>query len=156
MARINVNIALRDTWRAHSDPPGPALLRGDRRRGGRVWASEIEPQPHGRSSARSLRLPPAGGGEDAERAHQALVDRHHRARVVKLAAVVGRAEDRDELPVGEELVAVLDDLVRADDEVVVVLREELADDVGAEGVRDAAVVLGPEMSGSGSDRAGRT
>lgn len=42
--------------------------------------------------------------------------------VVKLAAVVGRGEERDELPLGEELVAVLDDLVRAADQVELVLR----------------------------------
>ena len=35
---------------------------------------------------------------------------HHGARVVELAAVVGRREERDELPLREELVAVLDDL----------------------------------------------
>ena len=50
----------------------------------------LKPLPAGgrRSSARSP-APPSGGQrlEDAERAHQALVDRHHRARVVKLAAV---------------------------------------------------------------------
>mmetsp|Transcript_50943 Transcript_50943/g.134763 ORF Transcript_50943/g.134763 Transcript_50943/m.134763 type:complete len:310 (-) Transcript_50943:693-1622(-) len=84
-----------------------------------------------------------GGLEDTEGAHQALVHRHHRARVVKLAAVVGGGEDGDELPVGEELVAVLDDLVRTHDQVVVVLLQELAHDVGAERVRHPAVILSP-------------
>eukprot|EP00964_Phaeocystis_antarctica_P067018 scaffold40561_cov72-Phaeocystis_antarctica.AAC.4 len=78
-----------------------------------------------------------------EAALQVLVDAHHRAAVVELAAVVGRREDRYEAAVGEELVAVLDDLVRAHDEVEVVLLEEAAHHVGAEGVRDAAVVLRP-------------
>ena len=52
------------------------------------------------------------GLQDAEGAHQALVDRHDRAGVVELAAVVGRREDGDQLPVGEELVAVLHHLGR--------------------------------------------
>ena len=52
------------------------------------------------------------GLQDAEGAHQALVDRHDRAGVVELAAVVGRREDGHQLPVGEELVAVLHHLVR--------------------------------------------
>ena len=43
-------------------------------------------------------------------AHEGLVHRHHSARVVELAAVVGRREERDELPFGEELVAVLNHL----------------------------------------------
>ncbi len=52
----------------------------------------------------------ARGLEHLEGAHQVLVDRHHRRAVVELAAVVGRGEDRHELPLREELVAVLDDL----------------------------------------------
>ena len=48
--------------------------------------------------------------EDLEGAEQAGVDVHERAGVVELAAVVGRREYGDELPVGEELVAVLHDL----------------------------------------------
>eukprot|EP00965_Chrysotila_dentata_P049120 1629022-Pleurochrysis_carterae.AAC.1 len=57
----------------------------------------------------------------------------HRASVVKLSA----------LPVGEKLVAVLDDLVRAHHEVKVVLLQKLANHVRTKRVRDAAVVLGP-------------
>mmetsp|Transcript_20130 Transcript_20130/g.47559 ORF Transcript_20130/g.47559 Transcript_20130/m.47559 type:complete len:311 (+) Transcript_20130:506-1438(+) len=83
------------------------------------------------------------GLQNAEGAHQAFVNRHDRAGVVEFAAIVGRREDGDELPVGEELVAVLHDLVRAHHQVEVVLLQELADNVGAEGVRHAAVVLCP-------------
>jgi len=72
--------------------------------------------------------------EDAEGAHQALVDRHDGPRVVELAALVGRGEDGDKLPVGEELIAVLDDLVRAHDQIVVVLLQEFADDISTERV----------------------
>mmetsp|Transcript_27350 Transcript_27350/g.84771 ORF Transcript_27350/g.84771 Transcript_27350/m.84771 type:complete len:254 (+) Transcript_27350:1025-1786(+) len=81
--------------------------------------------------------------QDLERAHQVGVDRHDGARVVELVAVVRRGEDRDELALREELVAVLDDLVRAADEVEVVFPEELLNDVSAEGEADAAVVLAP-------------
>ena len=42
---------------------------------------------------------------------QVLVDAHHRAAVVELAAVVGRRKDSHEATVGEELVSILDDLV---------------------------------------------
>jgi len=48
--------------------------------------------------------------QDLERAHQRLIHAHHRARVVKLAAVVGRAEQRHKLPLREELIAVLHNL----------------------------------------------
>ena len=51
------------------------------------------------------------GLQDAEGAHQALVDRHDRAGVVELAAVVGRREHRDQLFVSKELVPVLHHLV---------------------------------------------
>lgn len=52
-------------------------------------------------------------------------------------------KERDELPLGEELVPVLDDLVRAANEVHVVFLQEARDDVGTERERDAAVVLRP-------------
>ena len=52
----------------------------------------------------------ARGLEHLEGAHQVLVHGHHRRAVVELAAVVGRGEDRHELPLREELVAVLHDL----------------------------------------------
>ncbi len=78
-----------------------------------------------------------------ERAHEGLVDGHHGPRVVELAAVVGRREERDELALGEELVPVLDDLVRATNQVEVVLVKELGRHLCAEGERHAAVVLAP-------------
>eukprot|EP00964_Phaeocystis_antarctica_P076659 scaffold47411_cov57-Phaeocystis_antarctica.AAC.1 len=83
------------------------------------------------------------GLQNAEGAHQAFVNRHDRAGVVEFAAIVGRREDGDELPVSEELVAVLHDLVRAHHQVEVVLLEKARHHVRAEGVRHAAVVLCP-------------
>ena len=52
-------------------------------------------------------------------------------------------EEGDELALCEELVAVLDDLVGAADEVHVVLLKETRDDVRAEGEGHAAVVFAP-------------
>ena len=81
--------------------------------------------------------------QNSERAHEALIDGHHCARIIELATIIGRREDGHELPVGEELVAVLDDLVRTHDQIKVVLLQKFADDVGAKSVRDAAIVLRP-------------
>lgn len=78
-----------------------------------------------------------------ERAEQTLVDAHHGSRVVKLAAVVGRAEEGNELALGEKLVAILDNLVSTADQVHVVFLEESRDNIRAEGERDTTVVLAP-------------
>ena len=55
-----------------------------------------------------------GGGKEGltylERAEERFVHVHHGARVVKLAAIVRRREDRHELTVREELITILDDL----------------------------------------------
>src|SRR5216683_3049026 len=45
-----------------------------------------------------------------ERTEERFVHVHHGTRIVKLAAIVRRREDRDELPIREKLIAVLDDL----------------------------------------------
>ena len=58
-----------------------------------------------------------GGGQEEicgdiylEGAHQCLVHRHHPPGVIKLSTVVGGREQRDELPFGEKLVTVFDNL----------------------------------------------
>eukprot|EP00312_Isochrysidales_sp_CCMP1244_P017090 CAMPEP_0202741702 /NCGR_PEP_ID=MMETSP1388-20130828/4496_1 /ASSEMBLY_ACC=CAM_ASM_000864 /TAXON_ID=37098 /ORGANISM="Isochrysis sp, Strain CCMP1244" /LENGTH=340 /DNA_ID=CAMNT_0049408555 /DNA_START=129 /DNA_END=1150 /DNA_ORIENTATION=- len=81
--------------------------------------------------------------EHLERADQVLVDPHHRARVVKVAAIVWRGEDGDEAPVAKELVPIFHHLVRAHDQVEVVPLEEGVHAVGSKRVRDTAVVLSP-------------
>ena len=58
-------------------------------------------------------------------------------------AVVWRGKDGDELTLREKLVAVLDDLVRAADEVEVVLLQKLFHNARPKGEGDAAVVLAP-------------
>lgn len=60
-----------------------------------------------------------------------------------ITAVVGSAEQRDELSFREELVAVFDDLVGATYQIEVVFVQELADDLRAEREADAPVVLAP-------------
>ena len=81
--------------------------------------------------------------QNLEAAHQRVVDAHHGARVVKLSAVVWRGEERDQLPLVEELVAVLDDLMRAADQVDIVALAELRHDVLSKSERDTTVVLTP-------------
>ena len=78
-----------------------------------------------------------------EGTQQAFVHRHHCAGVVEFAAVVRGREERDELSLGEEFVAVFHDLVRSADQVHVVFLEEARDDVRTECEAHAAVVLGP-------------
>jgi hypothetical protein len=68
-----------------------------------------------------------------EGAEQALVYAHHCTGIVKLSAVVGGAEQGDELAFGKELVAILDDLMGSADEVHIVLLKEPGHNVWAEG-----------------------
>jgi hypothetical protein len=81
--------------------------------------------------------------QDLEGAHQIRINRHDSTRVVELVAVVRRAEDGDQLALREELVAILDDLMRAANQVEVMLAQELLDDVGTEGEGHTSVVLAP-------------
>lgn len=81
--------------------------------------------------------------ENLERAKQALVDAHHGTGIVKLAAVVGSGEEGDELALGEELVAVLDDLVSTADEIHVMFLEEARHHVWTKGEGDTTIVFAP-------------
>ena len=80
-------------------------------------------------------------------AHEIRVDAHHGGEVVELTAVVGGGKDRHELAVTEEVVAVLDDLVRAAHEVELVPVEEVLENVVAEYVAHAPVVSAPPPDG---------
>ena len=90
---------------------------------------------------RSKVLPLIGGLEDLKAAHERLIDGHHRARVVKLAAVIRRTKQGHELASLEEFVAVLHDLVSTANQVDVMLLVELAHDRLAESETDATVVI---------------
>lgn len=82
-------------------------------------------------------------GAYLERTQQALVHAHHSSCVVKFPAIIGCTEQRDQLPLREELVSVLDDLMSAADEVHVVFLQETRYDIGAEGKGDTAIVFTP-------------
>ena len=81
--------------------------------------------------------------ENLEGAHECLVHRHHGTSVVELAAVVGSAEEGDQLTFGEELVPILHHLVGPANQVEVVLVEEFGRHLCAERERHPAVVLAP-------------
>ena len=83
--------------------------------------------------------------KDLEAAHESVVDAHHSACVVELTAVVGCGEQRDQLPLREELVAVFNHLMGAADQVDVVLLVEGRDNLLPEGERDSTVVLAPAL-----------
>nr|POE77548.1 hypothetical protein CFP56_09195 [Quercus suber] len=81
--------------------------------------------------------------QDLEGAEQGLVDAHHRSSVVEFATVVRGGEECDELTLGEELVAVLDHLMRAAYQIHVVFLQEARHDVRTEREADTPVVLRP-------------
>ena len=64
-----------------------------------------------------------------ERTDQILVDGHHGTSVIELPAVIRCREHCDELSLCKKLIAVLDYLMSATDEIQIVLLEEAADDL---------------------------
>jgi hypothetical protein len=59
-----------------------------------------------------------------EGAEQALVDAHHGTCIVEFTTVVGRTEQCDELALGEELVAILHNLVSSAYQIHIVFLQE--------------------------------
>lgn len=84
-----------------------------------------------------------GLATNLEGAEQAFVHAHHGTRIVKLPAVVWRAEQGHELTLGEELVTILDDLVGTADQVHVMLLEEARHHVRSKGKADTSVIFAP-------------
>ena len=78
-----------------------------------------------------------------EFAAQRFVDVHDRGIVIELTAIIRRREHSDEIPICEKFKALLDDLMRATNQINLVLLAELLDDGLAEDVGDAALVVGP-------------
>lgn len=78
-----------------------------------------------------------------ERAQEAFIDTHHGSSIIKLATIIWRAEQRDKLSFGEELVTILDYLVGTADQVHVVLLQEPRDDIGAECEGNTSIVFTP-------------
>ncbi len=78
-----------------------------------------------------------------KRTQQTLIHAHHGTRVVEFAAVIRSREERDQLPLRKEFIAIFDDLVRATDQIHVVFLQEARDDVRSKGKRNTAIVLAP-------------
>ena len=71
-------------------------------------------------------------------------------RRLRKAPTVNARTSKDHLAASEELVAVLNDLMRAHDEVEIIFVQEIRDDVGAKNVGYAAVVLRPPVASARS------
>jgi hypothetical protein len=78
-----------------------------------------------------------------KRAHEGLIDTHHRSRILKLAAVVGCTENGNQLPLGKELVSFFNHLMGSADQVDVVLLQEVTHDIATENETHSSLVLGP-------------
>jgi len=81
--------------------------------------------------------------QNLETAHKRVINTHHSARVIKLSAVVWRGEKRDQLPLAEELVPVLNNLMSATNQVDVIALSELRNNVLSKSEGDTTVVLTP-------------
>ena len=79
--------------------------------------------------------------ENLKAAHKSLINAHHCTRVVKLAAIVRCAEKGNKLATLEEFVAVFDDLMRAADQVDVMLLVKLSHHLLAKCKGDPAIVV---------------
>lgn len=80
-----------------------------------------------------------------KRAHERLVDGHHSACIIELAAVVRGRKEGNQLPLGKELITVFHDLVRATDQVQIVTIQEFADNISSESEGHSSVVLAPAL-----------
>ena len=78
-----------------------------------------------------------------ERTQQTLINAHHGAGVIKLAAVIGSTEQCHELAFREEFVTVFNDLMGSADEVHVMLLQEAGHDIGPKGEGHTTVVFAP-------------
>lgn len=81
--------------------------------------------------------------QDLEGTHEGVIHGHHCSRVVKFATIVRRREQRHQLAIAKEFVAVLDDLMRATNQVDFVLVRKFLHDVLAKSERDASVIVTP-------------
>jgi hypothetical protein len=87
-----------------------------------------------------------GWFEDLEGAHECFIDAHHCSSIIEFAAVVRCGKEGDELSAGKEFVSVFDDLMRAANEVQVVLVQKLRDNVLPERERDTPIVFAPSVN----------
>jgi len=84
--------------------------------------------------------------EHLEGTDELLAHAHQRAVIIELTTIVGRRENRYQLPLAEELVAVLHHLMCPAYQVQAVLFQELADHVITEQVAHSALALRPTLN----------
>ena len=82
-------------------------------------------------------------GAYLEGAQQTLVDTHHCTGVVKLSAIIGSTEQRDQLPLREELIAIFNHLMGSTYQIHVMLLQEARNYIRAKCERDTSVILAP-------------
>ena len=85
------------------------------------------------------------GLQNLETAHEGVVDGHHGTGIIEFTAVVGGREEGHQLTLGEELVAILNDLMSPADQVDVMLLGECRHDLLAKSEGNATVVLTPAL-----------
>jgi hypothetical protein len=87
-----------------------------------------------------------GWFEDLEGAHECFIDAHHCSGIIEFTAVVGCGKEGNKLSAGKEFVTIFDDLMRAADEVQVVLVQKLRNNVFPERERDTPIVFAPSVN----------
>lgn len=83
--------------------------------------------------------------QNLEAAHECIVNRHHGSSVVELSAVVRSTEESDQLSLGEELVAVLHNLVSSADQIDVMFLGEGGNNFLAKSEADSSIILAPAL-----------
>lgn len=86
------------------------------------------------------------GLHDGERAVQFLIDSEHSARIVHLAAIVGRREYGYQIAMSKELITILDHLVGATDQIEIVTTEKLPNNHLRIGNANATVIDAPAVA----------
>lgn len=84
-----------------------------------------------------------GGLQNLERAHESVINTHHRSSIVKFTAIVGSTKYRHQLSAREKLIAILNNLMRSADQIQVVSSQKLGHNIFTEGERYSAVVFAP-------------
>mmetsp|Transcript_15416 Transcript_15416/g.25393 ORF Transcript_15416/g.25393 Transcript_15416/m.25393 type:complete len:256 (-) Transcript_15416:491-1258(-) len=81
--------------------------------------------------------------QNLERAHESIINRHHRPSIVKLSTVVGRREHRHKFSPREKLIPVFHNLVSTDYKIKIMTTKELTHNIATECERHTAVILIP-------------
>jgi len=82
---------------------------------------------------------------DFEGADQIFVYYHHGTIILEIAAIIWRREYCNELPLGKELIPVLDYLMSSTNQVELIPPVKLGHNLSAEGIRHAALVRLPAV-----------